>query len=187
MTSSGKEDFQVIPSWNGNPADWQAYKEEVRIWKLGCDWTVKYCVAVRLVAKLSGSARRAALELQDAALKGTEQYPQKGVANLMNKLAETLGGEAEVRKGESLEHFFGPITPGLKYCRRPGERIADWITRWDEGVRRMTEDGVKFLDQPDLAAPSSYEWPRCRQFDARWCSQRCLKGRTSICRLFVLR
>ena len=111
--NSGGGDFSFVPSWNGNPAEWITYRDEVRIWKLGCDWTVKYCIAARLVQRLSGSARRAALELPDGDLKGTEANPQKGVDAVLAKLAQTLGGETEVRKGESLKQFFGPVVPSL--------------------------------------------------------------------------
>merc|ERR1712086_552629 len=90
--------------------------------------------------------------MTDDELRGPDKKPLVGVENLMLKLASTLGGEAETRKGETMEEFFGPVVPSLKYCRKNGERITDWISRWDEGVRRMSDDGVKFLEQSDLAA-----------------------------------
>ena len=76
----------------------------------------------------------------------------EGIDALMKKLADTLGGEAETRKGETMEDLFGPVVPSLKYCRKNGERVTDWISRWDEGVRRMSDDGVKMLDQTDLSS-----------------------------------
>ena len=40
------------------------------------------------------------------------------------------------RKGESMSTFFQS-----RACyRRPGEAVINWITRWDEGVKRVEED-----------------------------------------------
>ena len=128
----------VIPGWDGNPSSWETYKQEVRIWKLGTDFSVKYSPAARLLAKLTGSARRVAYAIKDEDLKGTEERPHKGVEAIMTLLEQNLSGEKEVRKGESMEDFFA----GHKFARRTGERITDWISRWDEGVRKLSDDGI---------------------------------------------
>ena len=77
---------------------------------------------------------------------------------LMKHLQVTLGAETEVRKGEAMEEFFGPITPGLQYCRRQGERMSDWVSRWGEGVRRLEEDGVDVM-KASWQPSSSSGWP----------------------------
>ena len=57
-----------VPSWNGNPESWEAYKDEVRIWLLGVKVDVEYCLAARLVSQLRGPARRIGLAMTDAQL-----------------------------------------------------------------------------------------------------------------------
>ena len=47
--SGGKETSgRPPPSWDGNPERWQTYKDEVRIWILGTNLDVGYCVAAAL-------------------------------------------------------------------------------------------------------------------------------------------
>ena len=59
------------PGWDGNPQTWRRYKDEVRIWLLAERVEgVEYSLAARLVQRLSGAARRAALGLTDAELMG---------------------------------------------------------------------------------------------------------------------
>ena len=67
--SGGKETSgRPPPSWDGNPERWQTYKDEVRIWTLGTNLDVGYCVAARLVSALRGSARRVGLAMADNVL-----------------------------------------------------------------------------------------------------------------------
>ena len=64
---------QIIPSWDGAPAGWQRYQEQVRLWRMGENLDVKYSVAARLVARLSGAARRACINMTEESL-----MPQRG-------------------------------------------------------------------------------------------------------------
>jgi len=140
--------YSYIPCWDGNPAGWITYREEVRIWSLGVDTSVKSSLAARLVARLTGPARRAALSLKDDQLMPTDDDPKAGIKTLLDHLRTAVGqDEAPIRKGESMEEFFEQG----KYRRKMGEQVSDWITRWDEGVRKMEEDKISFLDQADLA------------------------------------
>eukprot|EP00959_Pyramimonas_sp_CCMP1952_P230971 4828503-Pyramimonas_sp.AAC.1 len=68
MTSSQDDDkYQgadaYVPHWDGNPASWHTYKDEVRIWTLGLNLDVPYSLAARMIRKLKGAARRKALTL----------------------------------------------------------------------------------------------------------------------------
>ena len=54
---SDKEDGKRrIPSWDSNPATFYEYKDAVKIWALGENLDVNYCVAARLIPHLSGAA-----------------------------------------------------------------------------------------------------------------------------------
>ena len=126
------------PTWDGNPSSWRHYQDEVKIWTLGQDLDVKYCLAARLVRNLTGPARRAAFALPEAALMATDENKKAGIENVMKKLKETFGDDSYVRKGESLEEFFGKVSDS-RYRRQSGERLVDWITRWDEGVHKARQ------------------------------------------------
>ena len=57
-----------VPNWDGNPGGWKRYRDEVRVWLLSERKDVSYSLAARLVQRLSGAARRAALALTDEQL-----------------------------------------------------------------------------------------------------------------------
>ena len=46
-----------VPTWNGNAAEWESFRDEIRVWRLGENLNVKYSLAARLVSGLSGPAR----------------------------------------------------------------------------------------------------------------------------------
>ena len=54
---AGSGDRRHIPTWNGNAAKWESFRDEIRVWRLGENLNVKYSSAARLVSGLSGPAR----------------------------------------------------------------------------------------------------------------------------------
>ena len=54
-----------IPYWGGNPGTCRRYRDEVRVWLISEKKDVSHSLAARLVQRLSGAARRAALALTD--------------------------------------------------------------------------------------------------------------------------
>ena len=159
MTDNGDNSRAHIPRWDGNPATYPRFKEAVKIWKLGENLEVSYSVAARLVSSLSGSARRSVINLSE-----TELFPElerhedelllewrgrrnkNGIETVMLKLSTLLGAGEVVRKAQSLDDFFS----SSKYDRRAGERISDWITRFDEGDTKLKEDGVDMSKLEDV-------------------------------------
>ena len=57
-----------MPSWDGNPTTYRAYKDSVRIWLLGEKADVEYSLAARLVQNLSGAARTLGNNMTDKEL-----------------------------------------------------------------------------------------------------------------------
>ena len=53
---------------------------------------------------------------------------------------EALAPSDVVRKGAQLSAFFKED----RYRRRQGERLAEWVSRWDEGLDKLRTDGVDF-------------------------------------------
>mmetsp|Transcript_92866 Transcript_92866/g.167784 ORF Transcript_92866/g.167784 Transcript_92866/m.167784 type:complete len:158 (-) Transcript_92866:14-487(-) len=57
-----------IPAWDGHPAGWLTYVDEVKKWLLGDPLDVPYSIAARLVQKLSGPAKRIGNAMSDVEL-----------------------------------------------------------------------------------------------------------------------
>ncbi len=51
-----------------------------------------------------------------------------------------LAHPEQTRRGGYVKAFFKADL----YKRRSGERVADWLSRWEEGVKRLRQDGVDF-------------------------------------------
>ncbi|CAE8634312.1 unnamed protein product, partial [Polarella glacialis] len=68
-----------------------------------------------------------------------------GVTRLMHKL-EVLRPSAPMQKGITTQEF----TKSFKYYRRLGERVTDFLARWDEGVQLLETAGVDLSGVPDL-------------------------------------
>ena len=59
---------------------------------------------------------------------------------------ERLAPSEQFRRGSYLKEFLTD-----EACRRrQGERIAEWISRWEEGAERLRNDGVDLTGIPDL-------------------------------------
>ena len=126
MSESRHDEQSRIPSWNGDPATWTSFSDEVKLWRLSENMEVNFSLASRLVRQLSGSARRAVAKLPAdelhppyVAAPGTTLDPSekkawrntRGIDNVMAKLLKDLGQQKPVRKGQSLHEFFGTQVP----------------------------------------------------------------------------
>ena len=161
MINSYHESQNRVPSWDGNPLTRQTFLEEVKLWALSEDLDAKYSLAARLVKNLKGPARRACHSLTPKELapvrakkEGDREYLMAGINNVFQRLEHALGVEPATRKGQKMEAFFGT----QKYWRHPGERVADWTTRWNEGVQNLETDGVYWMVYPTYWAGSGRRW-----------------------------
>ena len=138
MADDGDNGRRHIPRWDGHPATWKQYEQEVRIWRMGENLDVKYCIAARLIQNLSGSARRAALQLTDEELKAKPDDPAAGIKAVLEHLRKVFSPDPLLRKAQTLSEFFG----SRRYYRRQGQRMTDYVTTFDEGVTQMASDGI---------------------------------------------
>ena len=141
---------RFIPRWDGNPGTFRHYVQEVELWSMTEDLNVKYAIAARLVQNLTGAARRACQGMTRDELSPlpavhdeignliAEGDPRAGIDNVLARLKDKLGPQTTVRKGQSMSEFFR----GQRYHRAAAERVSDWLTRFDEGLNRLREDGV---------------------------------------------
>ena len=119
---------------------------------------MKCAIAARLVQNLTGAARRACQGMTKAELSPLsplhdevgnlimEGDPSAGITNVLNRLKEKLGPQTTVRKGQSLSEFFR----SKRYHRANTERVSDWLTRFEEGLNRLRDDGVDITKVGDL-------------------------------------
>ena len=159
MSHERDDHGRKIPSWNGSPEHWDTYKDEVRIWQLGSPSTADYSLCARLVAHLKGPARRVGLGMTDEELQPTiiegdrEADPptqrsvthRPAIKKLLDRL-QALAPQTHERRGQYLREFFSEG----KFKRKSGERLAEWIPRWEEGVEKLRSDGVDFATVEDL-------------------------------------
>ena len=149
---------RFIPRWDGNPGTFRTYVQEVELWAMTEDLNVRYAIAARLVQNLTGAARRACQGMTKAELSPLsplhdevgnlimEGDPSAGITNVLNRLKEKLGPQTTVRKGQSLSEFFR----SKRYHRANTERVSDWLTRFEEGLNRLRDDGVDITKVGDL-------------------------------------
>ncbi|CAK0899794.1 unnamed protein product, partial [Prorocentrum cordatum] len=154
----------LIPVWDGAPQGWRRYRDDVEIWALGTNLEVNYRVAARLVSRLRGAARHVGLRIPRDQLQPLpavaevrdddgniveEAQPaddMRGINNVLGALEAALGGKYVTRRGETMADFFR----SAHYNRRPGERMMDYVARFEEGVQKFDDDGVRFADQHDI-------------------------------------
>ena len=64
MASSGGDGPRShVPEWDGDQKGWTNYKHEVNMWLMAESMDVPHVVGARLVAALSGPARRACIKM----------------------------------------------------------------------------------------------------------------------------
>ena len=117
---------------------WRDYQQEVRLYKTGGNLEVNWSVAARMVGGLRGAARRVGLAMTDQELLPKADRKRRGIEALMARLETELGQQRPQKKGESLEMFFA----SNKLQRKRGERITDYITRFEEGIKTLQDNEI---------------------------------------------
>ena len=152
-----KSERMSLPQWDGDPSGWRDYQQEVRLYKTGKNLEVNWSVAARLVGGLRGAARRVGLAMTDQELLPTARNitdnlerkadrSRRGIEALMTRLEAELGQQRPQKKGESLEMFFA----SNKLQRKRGERITDYITRFEEGIKTLQDSDINLLTIDDV-------------------------------------
>ena len=60
VSGAGGTLHALVPSWDGNPAKWRDYQQEVKLWQLSENLEVNQCLASRLVLTYGPSQGRSA-------------------------------------------------------------------------------------------------------------------------------
>ena len=164
---TGHTAFSRIPTWDGNPQTWWKHKQDVELWLEGEDLEVKYSIAARMVQRLTGTARIRANLLEVEALRpqrpvaaipavtegstiingevpAVQANWRRGIDYLLLDLEKMPGIPKVVRTGNQRSWFYKTLS------RRPGESMANWLTRFRAGLKRCADEGVLMNDQEDL-------------------------------------
>ena len=132
--------------WNPSqsPSGWRDYRQEVRLYE------VNQSVAARLVGGLRGAARRVGLAMTDQELLPTARNITDNLERKADRnrrgIEALIGQQRPQKKGESLEMFFA----SNKLQRKRGERITDYITRFEEGIKTLQDNDINLLTIDDV-------------------------------------
>ncbi|CAE7503333.1 RE2, partial [Symbiodinium sp. CCMP2456] len=146
------------PTWDGSPLTWRAFKREMSWWisSLDLESTRKFNLAARFLMRQSGTVKQRGEEFSPEELEYqkavTAPDPETGeevtiieedlLAGLkLLQALENLNGQSVLdRRGELRTQFY------LHMARRPGERVADYATRFRTVISDMKTEGVKLPD-----------------------------------------
>ena len=152
-----KTERMNLPQWDGDPSGWRDYQQEARLYKTGENLEVNLSVAAGLVGGLKGAARQVGLAMTDQELllakKNIPDYMEReadryrrGIKALMARLEAEHGQQRPQKKGESLEMFFASNKLQRKRC----ERVTDYITRFEEGIKTIQDNETNLLTIDDV-------------------------------------
>ena len=156
---AGSGDRRHIPTWKGNAAKWQPLRDEIRVWRLGEIFNLKFCLAARLVSGLSGPARLTCMTMDaeqlvpppnEGPVATADERPNvPGLDHVMNVLRlSPLVKKLPARKNELLHSFFRNDS----LARTKSQPIAMWLVRFCEQLGKLSRVGVDIVTAlPDVA------------------------------------
>ena len=120
------------------------------MWQLGESLDVSYVVSARLIGQLSGPARRACMRMTRQQLfpvrDTRSESNEAGLKVVLKHLEDTFCQKRVSKKGEVLSEFIA----GHKAHRRRGERISDWLVRYQECMDALADVGVDMSAMGDI-------------------------------------
>ena len=145
-----------VPTWDGSPQTWRTFKREMQWWTSALDLqsTLKYNLAARWLLRQSGIVRQRGEEFLPEDLEAQQEIslidpetqqkvidtpadPLKGLNKLMAALEGMNGRTSLDKKGELRNMFYQDLK------RRPGERIAEFCSRFRVLVADLKSEGVQ--------------------------------------------
>eukprot|EP00971_Amphidinium_carterae_P341461 6480260-Amphidinium_carterae.1 len=131
----------VCPSWDGNPASWRRWREDVRIWQLSCrrPTTGDTWPAGRMIAKLAGTARAVAMRIPIENLSAEPERPWHGVDTIIRLLEQELIPRQELRQTDALTRFY----ENEQGSRRSAQSIHAFNSYFLQEVEKLRDEGIK--------------------------------------------
>ena len=152
----GTSSWYRVPTWDGSPATWRAFRREMAWWveSLDLEQSLKFNLAARWLLRQSGVVRQRGEEFDPKELEAKklikrldpdtntevvvqEADPLYGLNKLLAAL-EGINGKSELdKKGELREQFYNSLK------RRPGERISEFCTRFRTLAADLRSEGIQ--------------------------------------------
>ena len=158
MAGNGEEakgSWYQVPTWDGSPLTWRAFRREMRWWVSSLDLasTAKYNLAARWLLRQTGIVRQRGEEFnpEDLAYKPAEMGIDpttndeieitppdylRGLNKLLDALESINGQTVLDKRGELRSQFY------LELQRKPGERLSEFCTRFRTLVADLQAEQV---------------------------------------------
>lgn len=151
----GSSAWYRVPTWDGSPLTWRAFKREMSWWvsSLDLESTKRYNLAARWLLRQSGIVRTRGEEFSPSDLEykpavegidpDTNEVIEITPADYLfglNKLLDALEGINGLtpldKRGELRTQFYTELR------RRPGERLSEFCTRFRTTIADLRAEGV---------------------------------------------
>ena len=145
---AGSGDRRHIPTWNGNAAKWESFRDEIRVWRLGENLNVKYSLAAKLVSGLSGPARMTCMTIDadqlhpppgDGPVAAADE--RRNIASLDNVMS-VLQTSPLVKMLPARKNILHSFFRNDSLARTKGEPIAMWLVRYNEQLGKLNRVGI---------------------------------------------
>ena len=138
MTDYREHEKNKVPTWDGDGARFQEYKERVKWYVAGLSHRDKTVAGARLAAALTGEAWKALEEVSDEGQELLEKLG--GHKTLLKFLDETLMDEPIPEAAKHLKEYLFTLrrrnNEGMKAYAQRSRIVADKL---DQGFRRIEE------------------------------------------------
>ena len=151
----GSSAWYRVPTWDGSPLTWRAFKREMSWWvsSLDLESTRRYNLAARWLLRQTGIVRQRGEEFSPSdleykpAVEGIDPETNEVIEITgpdylfgLNKLLDALEGinglTALDKRGELRSQFYTELR------RRPGERLSEFCTRFRTAIADLRAEGV---------------------------------------------
>ena len=143
MADHRENDKNKVPTWDGDGARFQEYKERVKWYVAGLSQKDKGVAGARLAAALTGEAWKALEEVSDEGQELLEQHG--GHKTLLKFLDETLMDEPIPEAAKYLKEYLFVMrrrhNEGMKAYAQRSRIVAEKL---DQGFRRIEEKDVSY-------------------------------------------
>ena len=141
MTDHKEHEKNKVPTWDGDGARFQEYKERVKWYVAGLSHKDKAVAGARLAAALTGEAWKALEEVSDEGQELLEKHG--GHKTLLKFLDETLMDEPIPEAAKHLKEYLFALrrknNEGMKAYAQRSRIVAEKL---DQGFRRIEEKDV---------------------------------------------
>ncbi|CAL1154284.1 unnamed protein product [Cladocopium goreaui] len=129
----GTSAWHRVPTWDGSPATWRAFKREMAWWtsSLNLEDTKKYNLVARWLLRQTGAVRARGEEFEPHELEYRKEVST--IDSLTNEKVITV-------TEDPFSHFY------LELKRRPCERLSEFCTRFRTLVAEMKQEGIVLPD-----------------------------------------